>query len=175
MPHRKTIKHYHEPGDFHELTFSCYRRMPLLTNDAWRGDFARGLVIGRRGPVTTVICRPSRLWVLRSSTFILIQCDGGCASRRWIGGGRVRGGMPPRQRLSMPICPGFTGRRRNCFSLADRSRVRQRMPERGFWQCNAASTEGKEPWQANATQQSPVPPRRLRRCRPCPPHPFSCS
>ena len=43
MPHRKTIKHYHEPGDFHELTFSCYRRMPLLTNDAWRGHFARGL------------------------------------------------------------------------------------------------------------------------------------
>ena len=43
MPHRKTIKHYHEPGDFHELTFSCYRRMALLTNDAWRGHFARGL------------------------------------------------------------------------------------------------------------------------------------
>jgi putative transposase len=43
MPHRKTIKHYHEPGDFHELTFSCYRQMPLLTNDAWRAHFARGL------------------------------------------------------------------------------------------------------------------------------------
>ena len=34
--HRKTIKHHHEPGDCHELTFSCYRRMPLLTNDDWR-------------------------------------------------------------------------------------------------------------------------------------------
>jgi putative transposase len=43
MPHRKTIKHYHEPGDFHELTFSSYRQMPLLTNDAWRCHFARGL------------------------------------------------------------------------------------------------------------------------------------
>ncbi|MGA2031365.1 MAG: transposase [Thermoguttaceae bacterium] len=43
MTHHKTIKHYHEPGDFHELTFSCYRRMPLLTNDAWRRHFARGL------------------------------------------------------------------------------------------------------------------------------------
>jgi putative transposase len=32
----KTIKHYHEPGDLHELTFSCYRQMKLLTNDAWR-------------------------------------------------------------------------------------------------------------------------------------------
>jgi putative transposase len=28
----KTIKHYHEPGDLHELTFSCYRRITLLTN-----------------------------------------------------------------------------------------------------------------------------------------------
>ncbi|MEI8382674.1 MAG: hypothetical protein WCJ09_21260 [Planctomycetota bacterium] len=34
--HRKLIRHFHEPGDLHELTFSCYRRMPLLTNDAWR-------------------------------------------------------------------------------------------------------------------------------------------
>jgi REP-associated tyrosine transposase len=35
-PHRKQIKHYHDLGGFHELTFSCYRRVPLLTNDAWR-------------------------------------------------------------------------------------------------------------------------------------------
>ncbi len=34
--HRKTVKHFHEPGDCHELTFSCYRQMPLLTNDHWR-------------------------------------------------------------------------------------------------------------------------------------------
>jgi putative transposase len=37
----KTVKHYHEPGDLHELTFSCYRQMKLLTNDAWRGYLAR--------------------------------------------------------------------------------------------------------------------------------------
>ncbi len=30
-PHRKRVKHFHEPGDLHELTFSCYRRLPLLT------------------------------------------------------------------------------------------------------------------------------------------------
>jgi putative transposase len=35
-PHRKLVKHYHEPGDFHELTFSCYHQIPLLTNDPWR-------------------------------------------------------------------------------------------------------------------------------------------
>ena len=32
MPHRKTVRRFHEPGDLHELTFSCYRRMPLLAN-----------------------------------------------------------------------------------------------------------------------------------------------
>jgi REP-associated tyrosine transposase len=34
--HRKTVKHFHEPGHLHELTFSCYQRLPLLTNDDWR-------------------------------------------------------------------------------------------------------------------------------------------
>lgn len=34
--HRKRVKHYHEPGHFHELTFSCYHRKPLLTNNDWR-------------------------------------------------------------------------------------------------------------------------------------------
>ena len=41
MPCRKTIHHYHEPGHLHELTFSCYRRMPLLTNDPWRAMLAQ--------------------------------------------------------------------------------------------------------------------------------------
>jgi putative transposase len=36
QPHRKRIRHFHEPGDFHELTFSCYQRSPLLANDLWR-------------------------------------------------------------------------------------------------------------------------------------------
>src|SRR3954465_3332014 len=33
--HRKKVRHYHEPGDCHELTFSGYRRMPLRTTDVW--------------------------------------------------------------------------------------------------------------------------------------------
>lgn len=41
--HRKTIRHYHELGDCHELTFSCYRRMPLLTNDNWRKMLCRSI------------------------------------------------------------------------------------------------------------------------------------
>jgi putative transposase len=39
-PHRKLVRHFHEPGDLHELTFSCYKRQPLLTNDAWRQQLA---------------------------------------------------------------------------------------------------------------------------------------
>ena len=42
-PHRKTFRRYHEPGDLHELTFSCYRRMALLTNDRWRKHLARSI------------------------------------------------------------------------------------------------------------------------------------
>jgi putative transposase len=30
------VKHFHEPGDLHEFTFSCYQRRPLLSNDRWR-------------------------------------------------------------------------------------------------------------------------------------------
>ena len=40
-PHRKRVKHHRNPGDFHELTFSTYRRMPLLTNDLWRAELSR--------------------------------------------------------------------------------------------------------------------------------------
>ena len=42
-PHRKLVKHYHEPGDLHELTFSCYKRQRLLTNDLWRRELARSV------------------------------------------------------------------------------------------------------------------------------------
>ena len=34
--HRKLIRHYHHPGDCHELTFSCYNRKALLNNDERR-------------------------------------------------------------------------------------------------------------------------------------------
>ena len=40
---RKRVKHYHEPGDVHELTFSCYHCLPLLTNDQWRRYLARSI------------------------------------------------------------------------------------------------------------------------------------
>ena len=40
---RKTVKRFHEPGDLHEITFSCYRRMPLLSNEEWRHALAESL------------------------------------------------------------------------------------------------------------------------------------
>ena len=39
----KTVKHYHEPGDLHELTFSCYRRITLLTNTVICEKLARAI------------------------------------------------------------------------------------------------------------------------------------
>ncbi len=42
-PNRKLVKHYHTPGDFHEFTFSCYRRIPMLTNDAWCEYLSRSI------------------------------------------------------------------------------------------------------------------------------------
>jgi len=38
-PHRKRVKHYEEERHVHELTFSCFRRLPILTNDLWRTWF----------------------------------------------------------------------------------------------------------------------------------------
>jgi putative transposase len=49
MSHRKAVRRSHEPGDCHELTFSCYRRMPLLTNDIWRRLLAESIDRAMRG------------------------------------------------------------------------------------------------------------------------------
>jgi putative transposase len=48
MDHRKTVRHFHQPGHLHELTFSCYRRLPLLTSDAWRERLSRALDAANR-------------------------------------------------------------------------------------------------------------------------------
>ena len=59
--HRKQIRHFHEPGDLHELTFSCYSRMPLLTNDVWREKLCRS--------IDTAIDR----WQFRLVAFVLMS------------------------------------------------------------------------------------------------------
>lgn len=35
-PHRKKARKFNVSGHAHFMTFSCYKRMPLLTNDVWR-------------------------------------------------------------------------------------------------------------------------------------------
>jgi putative transposase len=41
--HRKLIKHIDDPRHIRELTFSCYQRRPLLTNDVWREMLSRSI------------------------------------------------------------------------------------------------------------------------------------
>jgi putative transposase len=41
--HRKLVKHFDDPKHVRELTFSCYRRMPLLTDDVWREMLSRAI------------------------------------------------------------------------------------------------------------------------------------
>jgi putative transposase len=41
--HRKRIRHYHDLGHIHELTFSCYQRWPLLNNEEWREMLAESI------------------------------------------------------------------------------------------------------------------------------------
>ncbi len=43
--HRKTVRHYNNPSTDHELTFSCYRRMPLLTDEPARREL--GIAVQR--------------------------------------------------------------------------------------------------------------------------------
>jgi putative transposase len=42
-PRRKRVRHFNQPGHCHELTFSCYRRWPLLTNDLWRAMLSESI------------------------------------------------------------------------------------------------------------------------------------
>ena len=36
MSRHKRVRDFDEPGHLHELTFSCSRRLPLLTGERWR-------------------------------------------------------------------------------------------------------------------------------------------
>ncbi|MFH1923176.1 MAG: hypothetical protein ABIP48_25215 [Planctomycetota bacterium] len=69
---RKRVKHYHEPGDAHELTFSCYRRLPLLANDTWRGCLATSVEDA---------CRKHRFWLvvfafMPEHVYLLVLAEG---------------------------------------------------------------------------------------------------
>src|SRR3989442_8319277 len=46
--HRKRCKSYNIPGQAHELTFSCFRRLPLLSRDRTRRWFVDAMEAARR-------------------------------------------------------------------------------------------------------------------------------
>jgi putative transposase len=46
-PHRKLVRSFNEPGHAHELTFSCFRRLPLLSRDRTRQWFQEALGTAR--------------------------------------------------------------------------------------------------------------------------------
>ncbi len=65
--HRKRIRHYHDPGHIHELTFSCYHRWPLLTNNAWRGMLAESIdraMEGHRYRLTAFVFMPEHVHLM---------------------------------------------------------------------------------------------------------------
>ena len=76
--HRKTVKRLHEPGDCHELTFSCYRRLPLLTTDEWRHLLAEGLdraVCGQSCRLIAYVFMPEHVHILFQPTTSDIRVD----------------------------------------------------------------------------------------------------
>ena len=65
--HRKRVRHYHDPGHIHELTFSCFQRRPLLTNDAWREMLAESInraMEGHRYRLTTFVFMPEHIHLI---------------------------------------------------------------------------------------------------------------
>ena len=48
QPHRKRKKTYNDPGHAHYLTFSCYRRLPLLQRDRTRQWVVEAIDTARR-------------------------------------------------------------------------------------------------------------------------------
>jgi putative transposase len=47
-PHRKRVRSYNIPGHAHELTFSCFRRLPLLSRDRTRRWLVDAMEAARR-------------------------------------------------------------------------------------------------------------------------------
>jgi putative transposase len=76
--HRKTVKRFHEPGDCHELTFSCHRRTPLLTNDEWRRLLAESLdraVKGQSCRLVAYVFMPEHVHILVQPTVVELRID----------------------------------------------------------------------------------------------------
>ena len=76
--HRKQIRHFHEPGDLHELTFSCHQQMPLLTDDVWRRMFCRAIDRGmelRSFRLVAFVLMPEHVHLLVYPTSLSVKID----------------------------------------------------------------------------------------------------
>ena len=66
-PHRKQVRHYDEPGHVQELTFSCYRRLPLLNDDLHRRLFCeacRRAVIRHHYRLFAFVVMPEHVYLI---------------------------------------------------------------------------------------------------------------
>jgi putative transposase len=76
--HRKTVRRIHEPGDVHALTFSCDRRKPLLTNEAWRVLLAESLdraMLGQSCHLVAYVFMPEHVHLLVQPTHNEVRID----------------------------------------------------------------------------------------------------
>lgn len=65
--HRKQVRHYHDPGHIHALTFSCYRRWPLLTKDLWLEMLAESIgraIEGHRYRLVAFVFMPEHVHMM---------------------------------------------------------------------------------------------------------------
>jgi len=85
-PHRKLVRHFHEPGDFHELTFSRYQRRPLLTNDIWRHLLCRAIdraISCHEFALAAFVLMPEHLHLLVYPRSSAAKTLAGQSSRQW--------------------------------------------------------------------------------------------
>lgn len=67
FPNRKRVRHFEDARSCRELTFSCYSRRPLLTNDSWREMVSQSIdaACGRHGwALTGFVYMPEHVHLL---------------------------------------------------------------------------------------------------------------
>jgi putative transposase len=74
-PHRKKVKHFDEPCHVHELTFSCYQRLPLLAEDRHKALLSQAVdaaMVGTRFHLVGFVYMPEHLHLI---VFPLDECS----------------------------------------------------------------------------------------------------
>jgi putative transposase len=93
---RKRRRSFDEPGHAHALTFSCFRRLPLLSSDRSRGWFTDALNVARRKLDFSIwayvvmpehvhlLIRPRRPQYRTAAVLAAIKRPVSAAARRWL-------------------------------------------------------------------------------------------